>query len=755
MDQHKPTGKLVPGAGPRPSHSIIAMAQGKPTADSKQPENVRARPRGRWYALCTLAMIAIAGALVLQRFRSNEQHSEKTQGVIRSTLDSVPTTTGIDTDGKVSPAEEVPLASATATDELDNPSDDERDTEILYKKGVDTDGKVSPAEEVTLANSISWDKMDNPSEDGWDTEVLHKKAKKQLKKLGQLLVQPQRIENDILESIATPDFSSGPLVPAQLKRVFEDSVFVVQRTLPQVHSLNSTDGHSDDSPTAFRGPAGLAEALHLAGAHLVDAEDVHFKFKVIRVHLSPDGFTTHQFLSVSGRNGDAVVEQHATWIVRWRDSDGTGSPKIERIDVQNFESVETKGPLFADCTEAVLSHNDCYHDQLLYGVSDWMERMSPRDFAFSGMPGIALGDVNGDGLEDLYLCQEARLPNRLFLQNSDGTLRDVAQAWDVDWLERSHSALLVDLDNDGDQDLAVAIFGGLVVASNEDHQRFQIQTVLQTSDKTSSLSAIDFDLDGRLDLYVCGYSPNTSTSNTDPALLGGKSNAFVWHDANNGATNSLFRNETTRTGWRFNDVTRNVGLDQNNHRWSFSAAWEDYDNDGDPDLYVSNDFGRNNLYRNDLHPPSVTNGGTASSKGDPGKGRRFVDVAAETGSEDSASGMSVTWGDYDRDGWMDLYISNMFSAAGNRITFQSKFKPEVSKDLRRRFQHFARGNTLLRNLGNPSGSSSPGFSDVSTGAGVTMGRWAWGSNFIDLNNDGWEDLMVANGYATAEDTGDL
>ena len=186
-------------------------------------------------------------------------------------------------------------------------------------------------------------------------------------------------------------------------------------------------------------------------------------------------------------------------------------------------------------------------------------------------------------------------------------------------------------------------------------------------------------------------------------------------------------------------MTRQVGLDVNNRRWSFAASWEDYDNDGDPDLYVANDYGRNNLYRN--------NGG------------QFVDVAAEMGAEDSASGMSVAWGDYDRDGWMDVYIANMFSAAGNRIISQPNFNPAPAAGLPQQFRRFVRGNTLLRNLGQASDSTSDrtmaGFSDEGARARVTMGRWAWGSNFVDLNNDGWEDLVVANGFMTTEDTGDL
>jgi hypothetical protein len=185
--------------------------------------------------------------------------------------------------------------------------------------------------------------------------------------------------------------------------------------------------------------------------------------------------------------------------------------------------------------------------------------------------------------------------------------------------------------------------------------------------------------------------------------------------------------------WRFTNVTKQAGLDVNNRRFSFACAWEDFDNDGDQDLYVANDFGRNNLYRNDEG--------------------RFIDVAAEAGVEDISAGMSVNWGDYDNDGWMDLYVSNMWSSAGNRIAYQSRFLgARADRGTLADFQRHARGNSLFRNL---SRNGEPTFRDVSIEAGVTMGRWAWSSRFVDINNDSWEDLIVANGNITQEDTSDL
>ena len=167
-----------------------------------------------------------------------------------------------------------------------------------------------------------------------------------------------------------------------------------------------------------------------------------------------------------------------------------------------------------------------------------------------------------------------------------------------------------------------------------------------------------------------------------------------------GARNRLLRNEGN---WAFTDVTAETGLDAHNTRFSFSAAWEDYDNDGDLDLYVANDFGRNNLYRND-------NG-------------YFTDAAAEAGVEDIAPGMSVTWGDYNRDGHADIYVSNMFSAAGNRIAFQDRFQPRLDTTDRALFQRHARGNSLFLSRGDGT------FSDTSIASGATMGRWAWAIPF--------------------------
>jgi hypothetical protein len=114
-----------------------------------------------------------------------------------------------------------------------------------------------------------------------------------------------------------------------------------------------------------------------------------------------------------------------------------------------------------------------------------------------------------------------------------------------------------------------------------------------------------------------------------------------------------------------------------------------------------------------------------------------------------ASGMSVAWGDYNRDGATDLYVGNMFSAAGNRVSFQRRFSRGGEAAAIEGLRRMARGNSLFEADG------SGGFRDVSVATGTHMGRWAWSSGFVDINNDGWEDVAVATGYLTRDRADDL
>ncbi len=594
--------------------------------------------------------------------------------------------------------------------------------------------------QIVIADGAgTWAEIDDPAADGWESEVLASQVQAQLEILGELLLRAEPVTGGELTPLLAQGFSGSPLLPAGLEVVFQDAGVRVER--PAASAAVAAPQRAE----AF------AEAVNAVGRDFRNGKKGTAKFKVVVAETEdnrgPDGdlrLKTRQFVSLTAHSAKGMVEYHATWSTRWLKpaGDEETAPVLLTLEVSEFERSYTRDahpqPWLTDCTEAILRSNSSYQQQILRGMNHWLERIPYRAaLNRQGTPGVALGDVNGDGLDDLFLCQEPGLPNRLFLQQPHGRLRDVSEEWGVDWLQDSRSALLVDLDNDGRQDLAVAIFGAIVVAQNTG-ERFEIRAILPTRESTTTLTAADYDRDGRLDLYICAYTPDR-TLDGNPQAIGPLGRRFIFHDAEDGSPNILFRNEVSpETGWRFTDTTAATGLDEFNTRWSYAAAWDDFDNDGDLDLYVVNDYGRNCLYQCEPGPDRAV---------------RYRNIAGPADAEDRSQGMSGAWGDYDRDGWMDIYVANMFSAAGSRLTRQARFKPGISDDLRRRYQHFARGNTLLRNLGRPG---DPGFRDTSVESGVTVGRWAWSSNFADLNNDGWEDLVVANGYITGEeDGGDL
>ena len=568
------------------------------------------------------------------------------------------------------------------------------------------------------ATARDWKQIDNPAQDGWKTEYISEEVNSQLKVLAKFLAEPDVIRDKTVSGLAHSEFTCEDLRPSSLQTVFSDAIIRIERT------------ENSRLSTPFRGPSGLANAIR--GVREVFQGSVRAKFKLFSIRVNGDTIVTKQYLSLVGRAKEGrLFEENSMWSAEWRRPTGGGKPLAVGFRGAGLErsTLASDTPLFVDCTESVLAENGSYRNQILYGYDYWLKRIQDkRYFSHFGTPGLAVGDINGDGLDDLYVCQEGGLPNLLFVQNRAGTARDVSEVAGVNFLESSRSALLLDFDNDGDQDLAVAVFANVVLSENDGAGRFTLRTVLPTTNDTFSLCSADYDDDGDVDLYVCGYMQTQLTDRL--SVLPVSSADSLYHDANDGAPNNLFRNDSTsKNSWQFTDVTDEVGLDVNNRRYSFAATWEDFDNDGDQDIYVANDLGRNNLYRND--------------------GGRFVDIADIGKAEDIAFGMGVTCADFDRDGWMDVYVSNMFSAAGTRVTQQEVFKRDSDETVRARIQRSARGNTLMKNLGDGT------FSDVSEAAGVTMGRWAWSSNFVDFNNDGWEDLVVANGNVTTEDTGDL
>lgn len=375
-------------------------------------------------------------------------------------------------------------------------------------------------------------------------------------------------------------------------------------------------------------------------------------------------------------------------------------------------------PIFVDVTVPSFGRNPCYESQLLRGSDYWRTVLDGASHIdIYGHNGVAVGDIDDDGLDELYVCQPSGLPNRLFRNRGDGTFEDITGNSGLGILENTACALFLDVNNDGHQDLVVVRTSGPMLFLNQGGGKFvarkdAFRFATPPRGTFTGAAAADYDRDGWLDIYFCLYIYYKGADQYRYPL--------PYYDAENGPPNFLMRNQRDGT---FRDVTAESGLDKNNARYSFCCAWSDYNSDGWPDLYVVNDFGRKNLYRN-------LGDGT------------FSDVAAQSGVEDVGAGMGVCWLDYDNDGAEDLYVADMWTAAGGRVSMQENFQNAAPANIRRLYQKHARGNSMFRNLRNGT------FEDTSATCGVEMGRWSWGSDAWDFDHDGFPDLYVTNGMVS-------
>ena len=555
---------------------------------------------------------------------------------------------------------------------------------------------------------------------------------------------------DVLR-LVTPGLDEYPTEQhaAQLEAVLEDwehsmqagdlqaivksfSPQVEASTLTFLHETKLRDTHGLACSTRTFGPVQPMDANALAtslqkwigvGSHVQQAE---FQLTSLEDQGGdPLTLLTAVRYSLTTQNQDQSRQQRiGSWRITWA-AQKTPNPATRwaatRLEATTESAALLRGGGFTDVTHNALGANPSYLQQLCRSSDYWRTVLDGASgIDVYGNNGVAVGDFNNDGLDDLYISQPAGLPNRLYRNRHDGTLEDVTEKAGVGVLDNTACALFADFRNIGLQDLLVVCGSGPLLFLNQGDETFKLRPdafrFAQPPQGTFTHAAVsDYDRDGHLDIYFCLYS----------YYLGLDQYHYPtpYFDARNGPPNFLMHNQGDGT---FTDRTEAAGLKQENDRYSFACAWQE--NRGNfPDLYVVNDFGRNNLYR---------------GKGD----GTFEAVSAAAHVQDVGAGMSAAWADYANTGRPSLYVANMWSAAGQRVSHLQSFHSASTPAVRELYQRHARGNALYRSESNAS------FTNVSQQAGVEMGRWAWGSDFFDFDRDGHADLYVTNGYITAPQT---
>jgi hypothetical protein len=329
--------------------------------------------------------------------------------------------------------------------------------------------------------------------------------------------------------------------------------------------------------------------------------------------------------------------------------------------------------------------------------------------------GVALFDYNHDGLLDVFLVNGStfeildnsglpRTSSRLFRNNGNATFTDVTQQSGLINTGWGMGVAVADFDNDGHPDVFITNFGQNRLFHNNGNGTFTDVTReagVEGGNWSTGCAWGDYDRDGRLDLYVARYVDFSRGDIPKPGA-----NSYCLYRGVPvacgplglpGLTDLFYRNEG---GGKFREVSRETGVVDTDKAYGFSVTWCDFDNDGFPDIYVANDSMPNYLWHNE------------------GNGT-FKEIGMEAGCAVSADGrpqssMGIALGDYDNDGWMDILVTN----------FSEDYKT---------LYHNVRGQ----------------FDDVSYQAGLgttTFRQLAWGTGFVDYDNDGWKDLFIANGH---------
>lgn len=344
--------------------------------------------------------------------------------------------------------------------------------------------------------------------------------------------------------------------------------------------------------------------------------------------------------------------------------------------------------------------------------------------------GVAIGDINNDDLPDIYFAGN-QVPDQLYLNKGDLKFEAISEQAGIlaegNW---SAGVTMADVNNDGYLDIYVCkseqeneqLSGNLLYINNGNGTFSEKAAAYNLADQGLSVQAtfFDFDRDGWQDVYIVNQPPSVGKRQGDTYnLLNLNTSKY---------TNRLYWN---KKGQGFQDITSEAGM--LSLGYSLSAAVGDLNEDGWPDLYVTNDFDRPDLlYINQ-------------------KDGTFKNRLDEAVKHISNFSMGSDIADYNNDGLLDIMVVDMVAEDHKRIkTYMGGMQPELFWQIVNNGWHYQyMFNTLQKNNGNGT------FSEVAQLGGVSNTDWSWGPLFADFDNDGWKDLFVTNGIKRNQRHADL
>ena len=339
--------------------------------------------------------------------------------------------------------------------------------------------------------------------------------------------------------------------------------------------------------------------------------------------------------------------------------------------------------------------------------------------------GIAVADVDGDGLYDIYFVNQVG-GNELWKNLGGGKFKNITKEAGVGLPDRvSVGAAFADVDNDGSEDLFVTtVRGGNVLFKNDGHGHFNDVTEeagLGLVAHSSGAFFFDYDNDGLLDLLVCNVGIYTNDEKGPNGEYVALKDGFFGHlHPERYEHPVLYKNLGHH---HFKDVTAEMGLHP--HGWCGDASFGDLNGTGWPSIYFLNMQGSNSYYENE-------------------GGKMFVDKTAQYFPRTPWGAMGIKFFDYDNDGRIDLLVTDMHSDMSEEPgTDGEKQKSTVTWDenyLQGKKSDFIFGNALYHNLGDGK------IEEVSDKMGVEN-YWPWGVSVGDVNADGWDDIFIASGMS--------